>query len=419
MKRVEDTKQGAMQELDRKKEIGRFSMEWSEKTFDELFDFLSTGTNSRSDLSLYGDVGYIHYGDIHSKWNKFLDCDKEELPKISKQKVKNLPFLKEGDLILADASEDYVGIGACILLKNVKTRKIVSGLHTILLRSHNAKLSPVYSAYLTSIRDVKDKLISITTGISVYGLSKNQLKKIKVYLPSDIKEQTTIAQILSDTDDLIQQIDYLITKKKNIKQGAMQELLTGKRRLDGFTKKWEVKALENITNCLDNLRIPLNDSQRQKMRGDYPYCGANDVLDYVNDYVINDEFILIAEDGGHFDEYEFRPIAYKMNGKCWVNNHAHILKAKEGFSQDFIFYSLVHKNILRFLAGGTRAKLNKSEMYKIEIDIPTDLIEQTTIAQTLLDIEVEIKELEFQRNKYNMIKEGMMQKLLTGEIRLV
>jgi type I restriction enzyme S subunit len=108
-----------------------------------------------------------------------------------------------------------------------------------------------------------------------------------------------------------------------------------------------------------------------------------------------------------------------MSGKCWVNNHAHILKAKGNSVQDFIFYSLVHKNILRFLASGTRAKLNKSEMYKIEINTPPTKDEQTRIAQILSDMDTEIEALEKKLEKYKMLKQGMMQNLLTGRIRLV
>src|SRR5699024_7629225 len=109
----------------------------------------------------------------------------------------------------------------------------------------------------------------------------------------------------------------------------------------------------------------------------------NGILDYVNDFVVDDDIILIAEDGGHFDEYESRPIAYRMNGKVWVNNHAHILQAKQGFHQAFLFYSLVNKNILSYLANGTRAKLNRSELDKIEVFWPSKPEEQTAIATVL------------------------------------
>ncbi len=261
---------------------------------------------------------------------------------------------------------------------------------------------------------------------SIYRGNANQasitlaeLFQFQIPLPKLDSEQAAIAEALSDADALISRLEQLIAKKRNIKQGAMQELLTGEKRLPGFSGEWEVKSLEQAINCLDNLRVPLNDSQRLSMKGDYPYCGANGVLDFIDSYMIDDDIILIAEDGGYFDEYHYRPIAYRMKGKCWVNNHAHILKAKEGYNQDFVFYSLVHKNILRFLASGTRAKLNKSEMYKIEIDTPPAKEEQAAIAQILNDMDAEIEQLEQKLDKYRMIKQGMMQELLTGKTRLV
>lgn len=270
--------------------------------------------------------------------------------------------------------------------------------------------------YINSIY-FRKRAFEISTGSTRLRISLPELKRLLVIKPPK-SEQTAIATILSDTDALIERLEKLIAKKIAIKQGTMQQLLTGKKRLPGFSGKWEVKNLLETIDCLDNLRVPLNDIQRLNMKGDHPYCGANGILDHINKYMIDDDIILIAEDGGYFDEYSYRPIAYKMRGKCWVNNHAHILKAKENFSQDYIFYSLVHKNILSFLASGTRAKLNKSEMYKIEIDIPQDKTEQTTIAHILNDMDADIENLKQKLDKYTMLKQGMMQQLLTGRIRI-
>ena len=253
----------------------------------------------------------------------------------------------------------------------------------------------------------------------VPGVNRNDLHALTVRIPPTVDEQRNIAEALSDVDALLGGLDRLIAKKRDLKQAAMPQLLTGQTRLPGFHGEWEVKTLQESTECLDGVRVPLNEAQRAQRKGDYPYCGANGVLDYVNSYVIDDEIILMAEDGGYFDEYEHRPIAYRMSGKCWVNNHAHILKAKPGFDQGFIFYSLVHKNILPFLASGTRAKLNKSEMNKIKVRVPADLPEQTAIAAVLSDMDAELAALEQLRDKTRVLKQGMMQELLTGRTRLV
>jgi len=199
----------------------------------------------------------------------------------------------------------------------------------------------------------------------------------------------------------------------------MQQFLTGRTRLPGFRGEWGLTTIGMAAECLDGLRVPLNEEQRAKIKGDHPYCGANGVLDYINGFVIDDDIILMAEDGGYFDEYETRPIAYRMRGKCWVNNHAHILKAKPEFDQGFLFYSLVHKNILPFLASGTRAKLNKSEMNKIEVMSPRNKFEQSAIAANLSDMDAELAALEARRDKTRAVKQAMMQELLTGRTRLV
>ena len=185
-----------------------------------------------------------------------------------------------------------------------------------------------------------------------------------------------------------------------------------------FTAEWETKQLDQIADCLDNVRIPLNEVQRAGMPGPYPYCGANGVLDYVNDFVIDDDVILMAEDGGHFDEYAYRPIAYRMKGKIWVNNHAHILKAKVDCDQGFLYYSLVHKDILPYLSGGTRAKLNRFEMNKIEVNLPQEIDEQRAIAKALSDVDGLLSSLEALIAKKRAIRQATMQQLLTSKTRL-
>ena len=241
---------------------------------------------------------------------------------------------------------------------------------------------------------------------------------IEVIVPP-VKEQKAIAEALSDVDALIDSLEALLTKKRNIKTGVMQELLTGRTRLPGFSDDWHEVRLEDFADCFDHLRIPLNESERLTRIGDYPYCGANGVLGFIDKYLIDDEMVLIAEDGGYFDEFATRPIAYKMSGKYWVNNHAHVLKAKPSQDNNYLYYSLVHKDVTPYLASGTRAKLNKSEMWKIEIRAPKSKSEQEAIAAVLSDIDDEIEALEKRLAKTRDLKQGMAQELLTGRTRLV
>lgn len=174
---------------------------------------------------------------------------------------------------------------------------------------------------------------------------------------------------------------------------------------------WDLRKISEVCQVLDDHRKPLNETQRNLIPGEIPYCGANGIVGFVNQYTIDDDVILMAEDGGYFDEYQSRPIAYRMKGKIWVNNHAHILKAFPSVNQDFIFYSLAHKNILEYVTGGTRAKLNKGELVNIPLAIPP-LEEQKAIAQVLSDFDNLIVGLERLIAKKRSIKEGVMQELL-------
>jgi len=131
---------------------------------------------------------------------------------------------------------------------------------------------------------------------------------------------------------------------------------------------WPTKKLGEVADFLDNLRKPVTASDR--VSGPYPYYGANGQQDSVNDYIFDDELVLLAEDGGYFGS-KTRPVAYRVSGKCWVNNHAHVLKNKDGVIDiDFLGYSLMYYDVTPYISGTTRAKLNKSEAIKISLKVP-------------------------------------------------
>jgi type I restriction enzyme S subunit len=126
----------------------------------------------------------------------------------------------------------------------------------------------------------------------------------------------------------------------------------------------KILLLEDCCEILDSKRVPITAKDRKK--GPYPYYGANGVQDYVADYIFDDELVLLAEDGGNFGSEE-RPIAYKVSGKCWVNNHAHVLKPKAGIDVDYLCYSLMFYRVDGMVNGATRMKLTQAAMRKMRI----------------------------------------------------
>ncbi|MBK8636896.1 MAG: restriction endonuclease subunit S [Chromatiaceae bacterium] len=395
-------------------EVGVIPEDWEVKSAHELAALRTGPFGTLLKASEYSETDGVPVISVSEIRKGFLRIT-ENTPRVSDAVIRRLPqyLVRKGDIVFGRKG----GVDRSALIREPQDGWFL-GSDAMSLRP-SATSHDAYLALQFQSGRVQGWLLQHAIGTTMPSLNQSVLRNVAVPLPPTKAEQEAIAEALSDADAFIESLDQLLAKKRQLKQGAMQELLTGKKRLPGFSGEWEVKLLEEVADCLDNLRVPLNESQRDQMRGDYPYCGANGVLDFVNDYVIDDDVILIAEDGGYFDEYSYRPIAYRMVGKCWVNNHAHILKAKLGHDQVFIFFSLVHKNILGFLASGTRAKLNKSEMWKIEVDMPVDFAEQTAIATILSDMDAEIAALEAKLAKARSLKQGMMQELLTGRIRLV
>ncbi|MBO2685377.1 restriction endonuclease subunit S [Shewanella algae] len=175
---------------------------------------------------------------------------------------------------------------------------------------------------------------------------------------------------------------------------------------------WKLSKIAEISSILDSKRVPLNSQERAKRVGEYPYYGANGVQGYIDDFIFEGEHVLLAEDGGNFEQWATRPISYLVDGKFWVNNHAHILKAKKNHSTKFIHYSLVHKNILKHINGGTRAKLNQADMRDIQVLCPP-FPEQQKIAKILTSVDEVIEKTQAQIDKLKDLKTGMMQELLT------
>jgi type I restriction enzyme S subunit len=230
-------KKGLMQDLlTGKKRFPGFEEEWSTPIINEVFNFIKTTSFSRAQLN-YSDknqIYYIHYGDIHSKYKKpILDLEEtQEIPKLNSDiKLPNsIQYLKNGDVIIADASEDYNGVGKAIELQNVNEKKVISGLHTFALRDKKDLTTSGFRAYIFKNPLVKKALKTIATGSKVYGISKGNVQKFQIVLPS-IEEQKKIASVLSNFDT---EIEKLITHKESLiqqKQGLMQQLLSGEKRV--------------------------------------------------------------------------------------------------------------------------------------------------------------------------------------------
>ena len=168
--------------------------------------------------------------------------------------------------------------------------------------------------------------------------------------------------------------------------------------------EWRTASLGYLAEVLDSRRVPVREEDRPS--GSVPYYGANGQQGWIDRPLFDEPLILLAEDGGRFNEFADRPIAYRIDGPSWVNNHAHVLRAASGVDQGYLFWSLRNKDICRWIAGGTRSKLTRGEMERVEISVPP-LEEQRRIAETLDTIDETIQATERVIAKKGMELDGL------------
>lgn len=251
-----------------------FCGEWEEKRLGDVFTFIATNSFSRNDLNyIEGEIYNVHYGDIHMLYPTITDAQKEIFPYINKEKKLGVCpeiLCKDGDVLLADASEDYDDIGKAIEIINVGDKKIVSGLHTIFIRDYKKIYANKFRGFMMNSDSVRKQIKVLAAGAKVLGISKSNITKVKIPLPS-LSEQIKIADFLSTVDDKIQNQQDKITHLENIKKGFMQKIFSRKIRFkdDGGEEfpEWEEKKLGDVCTFKQGLQVPIEKQNYEFLDG--------------------------------------------------------------------------------------------------------------------------------------------------------
>lgn len=265
------------------------------------------------------------------------------------------------------------------------------------------------------------RIMQMTAKSSVDSVRREMIADMLIPLPSP-EEQRAIAAALSDVDALLAILDQLIAKKRDLKQAAMQQLLTGQTRLPGFgaavgaglkpaptvPEGWEVKRLGDVCPLQRGFDL-LTTRLRQ---GSYPVVYSNGVLNYHHEFMVKGPGVVTGRSGTignvHYVEKDFWP----HNTSLWVTSF-------KGNSPKFIFYLLGIIGLERFGTGSGVPTLNRNDVHAHSVRIPSSSAEQSAIATVLSDMDAELEALQARRDKTRALKQGMMQELLTWRIRLV
>ena len=280
------------------------------------------------------------------------------------------------------------------------------GQDVCLLRRKSHEFSPDFLQAIFHSSIIGNQLSDLMVGSTFKRANVQQIKSFVVPMPGPA-EQRAIAEALSDVDQLLGSLEKLIAKKRAIKQTAMQQLLTGKTRLPGFKEDWETRRLENIAPLQRGFDLPTS----QIRPGPYAVVYSNGVLHHHERSMVKGPGVVTGRSGTigkvHFIEKDYWP----HNTALWVTSFC-------GNDPKFIYYFYTHIDLTRFLSGSGVPTLNRNDVHQHLASCPP-LPEQRTIATVLSDMDADIAALERRRDKARAIKQGMMQQLLTGRVRLV
>jgi type I restriction enzyme S subunit len=396
-----------------------YPSDWECLSIEELYEYKSTIALSRAELKANDQIGYIHYGDIHTKYDRKINLKSASLPTVNPSQIANATFLNNMDLVLADASEDYVGVGKTIEVTGATDNKTVAGLHTILLRPKTKKIVEGFGGLIQFIPVFRDQIQTLASGLKVYGISKSNLSKIKIFLPPE-KEQKAIAKVLSDIDELIAGFKMEIEKNENIKTGLVQKnlnpLVPNSKLRDHATMASGGTPLTSVSTYYG---------------GEIPWVSITDMTDsgkYIERTARN-----LTESGLLNSSAVIYPIntllfaMYASIGKCAlpkvpVTSSQAILgiTVKPSLNIDYLYYILTSRTQEFISMGqqGTQSNLNKIIVGDFNIPVPP-LKDQEKIAAEFINIDLKMDALKYELAKYECIKQGMAHDLLTGKVRLV
>ena len=390
-------------------EVGLIPDDWNYIEFGELISHLCYGPRfSSKDYCKVGNVKTIRGTDINLLGDILYDqVPIAQLP----NELVNEHKLGDGDLVMITTAD--CGVTGVYFDDGFP---YIASAYAVRI-SLNARAYPLFFKYIFQTNLAKKQIELYIRKGTVGNLPGSDIFKLKFPLPPTLTEQNAIATALSDVDELINGLENLITKKKAVKKGAMQQLLTppykGGKRLAGFSGEWVEKTLGELSHIKTGSR----NNQDKVEDGEYPFYVRSQSVKRIDTYSYDEEAVLIPGEGG------IGTIFHYINGKFEVHQRVYKISSfSEGVFGKFIFLKMKHEFYEHAMTNSVKATVDSLRLptfHEFEICLPQTLEEQKAIAQILSDMDADIEQLESKKAKYHNIKQGMMQELLTGKTRLI
>jgi type I restriction enzyme S subunit len=331
--------------------------------------------------------------------------------------------VKKGDLLL---TKDGANTGNAALNNLAEEFSLLSSV--AFLRFNLSKHCAAYFLQQVLTSQGQRQIQDAMAGNAITRLTLEKINKLRFPIPPTRAEQDAIAEALSDADALIESVEQLLAKKCQLKQGAMQELLTGKKRLPGFESKpgykqtevgvipedWGLEFIENLAQITTGSR----NTQDRVADGQHPFFVRSQIVERINSYSFDGEAVLTAGDGVGTGK-----VFHYINGK--FDAHQRVYRISEfserinGYFFYLYFSSHFYGRIMQMTAKSSVDSVRREMIARMLIPLPPTKAEQVAIARTLSDMDAEIAALETKLVKARQLKQGMMQEMLTGRIRLV
>jgi type I restriction enzyme S subunit len=390
-------------------DVGVIPDDWEVKQIGEFNPFVTSG--SRGWAAFYSDHGspFIRITNL-SRRRIILDLtDLRLVSAVDSNREAARTQLKDDDILISITAD--IGIIGYVTADITKPAYI--NQHIALVRFNTTQINPRFVSYFLASETPQRNFGALKDIGAKSGMNLTTVQKISLALPPSRSEQDTIATALSDADTYIESLEQLIAKKRLIKQGVMQELLTGRRRLPGFSGEWVLKQLGDVTHIKTGGR----NNEDKVEEGLYPFFVRSEIIERINSYSHDCEAILVPGEG------RIGSIFHYIHGRFDVHQRVYaITQFNLNISGRYIYFYLT-KNFgvwaMQNTVKATVDSLRLPTFTTFEMLLPPTLDEQEAIAEVLGEMDAEIVILKSKLEKARQLKQGMIQELLTGKIRLI